>query len=119
MIFHITTYDLLEAAREQGQYSHDSLEAEGFLHFSTIEQVIPVANTKFLGQSNLVLLAVNENMLKAELVYEENVAPYGEIEVFPHLYGTLNMDAVKIWFELPVNFDGTFTLPDDVHELLE
>jgi uncharacterized protein (DUF952 family) len=58
-------------------------------------------------------------MLESELVYEENVAPYGEIEIFPHLYGQLNMDAVKYWFDLPVNFDGTFDLPDEVHELLE
>ena len=47
------------------------------------------------------------------LVYEDS---YGKGEVFPHIYGSLNLDAIIHIFEFPANDDGMFSLPDDFHD---
>lgn len=57
-IFHITTAPAWEAARAVGRYAPSSLETEGFIHFSSEEQVTPVANAAFRGTPDLVLLRV-------------------------------------------------------------
>ena len=61
----------------------------------------------YRGQSDLVLLGVNENRLKAELRYDE-VPNHG---TFPHLYGELNLDAVEQTWPLIAQADGSFVMP--------
>ena len=53
-----------------------------------------MAQAFFGGRSDLIVVRVRADRLDADLVYEENVAPGGAIERFPHLYGELNLDAV-------------------------
>lgn len=107
MLFHITERAAWESAQIEGTYCPASLNAEGFIHFSTREQVIPTANRFYRGQTDLVLLQVEPSELFAPLRYEE-VANHG---TFPHLYGPLNAEAViKVW-PFNANADGCFTFP--------
>lgn len=108
MIFHITRSAAWEAARAVGSYTADTLASEGFIHFSTREQVLGVANTLFHGQAGLLLLAVDPVRLSAELRYEE--AHPGQF--FPHLYGPLNLDAVVAVYPFSPQPDGRFRWPD-------
>jgi uncharacterized protein (DUF952 family) len=115
IILHITPRTTWE--KDTVDYHAESLVTEGFIHLSTPEQVIPVANAVFKGQSDLVLLVIDPQKLTFPLKYE---APFQTLTAnpeheqqqrFPHLYGPLNRDAVIQIINFNPNLDGTFTLP--------
>lgn len=107
MLFHITEQLAWQTAQSAGQYQSDSLEREGFIHFSTEAQVLKTADRFYKGQSGLVLLGIDPEQLEAPLRYDE-VPGHG---VFPHLYGVLNLNAVvQVWPFHPQP-DGSFILP--------
>lgn len=114
-IYHITTRADWQAAQAEGVYRADSLETQGFIHFSGIEQVRRVADAVYTGQTDLVLLVVSPGWLRAPLKWEPpdpNVpADHDTGERFPHLYGSLNLDAVFNVVDFPPNRDGSFDLP--------
>jgi uncharacterized protein (DUF952 family) len=116
MIFHIVTRNEWELAVARGSYAADSLRAEGFIHCSTIAQVIDTANRFYRGECGLVVLCIDETRVRAELKYEAPAGKYGESmrDKFPHLYGELNIDAVVRVVELPCEADGSFQLPDKI-----
>jgi uncharacterized protein (DUF952 family) len=117
LITHITTRTAWEQAQHAGEYRAPSLAEVGFIHFSRLEQVLGVANAFYRGQTDLVLLAVDKSRLKAELKDEPPVhpgpsdaAPDPE-NLFPHLYGPLNLDAVAVVYDFPPEADGSFKIP--------
>ena len=104
-ILHITTLDEWEQAIERGEYSSLSLESEGFIHCSLQDQVAEVANARFAGRNDLILLWIDESRVRPEVRYE------GDTEKYPHIYGPLNVDAVlKVAAYVPEP-DGHFNTP--------
>lgn len=67
-----------------------------------------MANARFAGAADLVLLCVAPDRLRAPLRYE--VGDTGSDELFPHLYGPLNADAVVRALPFAEGSDG-FALP--------
>jgi len=114
MIVHIVKRIEWADAVERGTYAPASLRAQGFIHCATIAQVVDTANRFYRGQQGLVVLCIDASRLKAELKYEAPAMAHGEAvgEMFPHLYGELNVDAVARIIELPGEADGSFRLPD-------
>jgi uncharacterized protein (DUF952 family) len=108
LILHCTQRASWDAACGHGQYVAPSLRTSGFIHFSTPEQILRVANFLFRGQSGLVLLCVETQRLRAQVRYE-NLE--GGREPFPHVYGPLNLDAVSQVVEFPCESDGSFRMP--------
>ena len=108
LILHITTRAAWDAARTAGSYRGDTLESDGFIHFSDADQVVATTNRFFRGTTGLVLLVVQPAKLEAELRRE--TAPDGA-GVFPHLYGPLNLDAVVREVPLEPWEPGAFRLP--------
>jgi uncharacterized protein (DUF952 family) len=109
LIFHITTRPAWEQAQASGRYAPPSLELEGFIHFCALEQVAGAGDAHFSGMRDLVLLWVAVDGLEAPLKYESSEAG----EVFPHLYGALNTDAVAGTAPFVEGDDG-FELPPGV-----
>ena len=101
-IFHICTRAAAEAARTSGSYRAASLDTEGFIHMSQAHQVRTVLDAFYAGQPDLVLLLVVPQLLRAPLRFEApSTLPHAQgallpdaSQLFPHLYGALNMDAV-------------------------
>jgi uncharacterized protein (DUF952 family) len=91
MIYHVTTKQQWEEAKEIGFFEEPSLHTEGFIHNSTEAQVAGVLERYYKGISDLVLLHIEETKLTAVLKYE--LAPSIN-EMFPHVFGTINLDAV-------------------------
>lgn len=92
MIYLVMTRDKWQHASEAGFYEPDSLAIEGFIHACGEAQVAGVLNRYFHGQTDLVLLHVDENKIMAEIKYEF-ASSVGEN--FPHIYGKVNTDAVE------------------------
>jgi len=70
MIYHVVTEANWQKAQQQGFYEADSLASEGFIHSSKAEQVAGVLERYYKGQSNLLLLHIDETKLTAPLKYE-------------------------------------------------
>lgn len=81
--------------------------ADGFIHFSTAEQVRETAAKHFAGQDGLLLIAIDEAKLGPALKYE--VSRGGAL--FPHLFAPLDLEAV-VWVKpLPLDAGGTHEFP--------
>jgi uncharacterized protein (DUF952 family) len=118
MIAHIVKRRDWELAVGTGTYAPDSLRVEGFIHCSTLAQVVDTADRFYRGQDDLVVLCIEESRLNAELKYEAPTIQHGESAgtLFPHLYGELNVDAVVRVVALPCQVDGSFRLPDELQK---
>ncbi len=110
VILHITQRQQWYEAKPFGTYRGDTLEFEGFIHCSTPLQVIKVANTFFANQKGLVLLCIDCDRVKAEITYEGLETQ----ELFPHIYGALNVDAVFKILDFEPDADGKFKLPEEL-----
>lgn len=97
LIYHITTEQDWEAAKRKGFYTAPSLETEGFIHTSEVQQVAGVLQRYYQGKTDLIKLVINTEKLTSELKYE--LAPSVN-ENFPHIYGPINLDAVIDVMEL-------------------
>ena len=108
-ILHLARVEDWDAARAAGAYTADSLRSEGFIHCSEPQQVINVANARFRGRRDLVMLQIGVARLTAPVKYE-NLE--GGDELFPHLYGPLNLDAVTAATPFLPDADGVFDLDE-------
>jgi uncharacterized protein (DUF952 family) len=81
---------------------------DGYIHFSTADQVVETATKHFAGQQDLILAAIDAEALGSELRWE----PSRGGALFPHLYGRLPMLAVRWVKPLPLGPNGRHLLPD-------
>lgn len=109
MILHIARESDWLSAVPLGAYRADSLQTEGFIHCSTLEQVLGPANAMFHGQDGLVLLCIDPEQVAAPIVYEDC---YESGQAFPHIYGPLEVEAVTAVIPFPPQEDGSFILPE-------
>ncbi|WP_245918948.1 DUF952 domain-containing protein [Melittangium boletus] len=102
------------AAKTVGAYRGSADDTrDGFLHFSTAEQVRDSARKHRAGERDLWLVAVDPEALGAALRWEP--ASGGRRPgLFPHLYGPLPVSAVLSAVPLPLGGDGQHTFPDGV-----
>ena len=107
IIFHITTREGWDSAVAEGSYRPEAFPVDGFIHCSTRDQVIQVANIRFRGKRGLVLLLIDADKVTAQIVYE-NLE--GGQQLFPHIYGELNLEAVVQVSEFEPGDDGYFQL---------
>jgi uncharacterized protein (DUF952 family) len=91
IIYHVTTAAEWKAAQEKGFYETASLKAEGFIHCSEEHQVAGVLERYFADQDDLVKLVIDTSRLTSRYVQEWSPSIR---DTFPHIYGTINMDAV-------------------------
>lgn len=85
--------------------------ADGYMHFSTADQLSETLRLHFAGQGDLVLLAVASADLGDGLVWEASRGG----ALFPHLYGGPLRTAAIVWeAPLSVGPDGACTLPEAV-----
>ena len=111
-IFHITTRQGWGNAVKNGAYFNPSLETEGFIHCSQRSQIVNVGNLFYQGKSGLILLVIDPDLLTAPLKYEKpNVMEDLLSEPFPHIYGPVNVEAVKETIDFPCDKNGRFSLP--------
>lgn len=111
MIFHITKKNTWEKALANKCFRTESLNTEGFIHCSPIEKIPEVVNNFYKGQTELVLLCIDESKVKSKIIREDL---YGHGFEYPHIYGELNLDAVINTEDLHCSKDSLFILPDNI-----
>ena len=91
MIYHIVNQPSWQKAVEMGFYQAPSLATEGFIHACKKEQVAGVIERYYKNQFNLLVLHIDEKKLQVAPIFEMASSVN---EVFPHIYGKINLDAV-------------------------
>jgi len=104
-LFHITSKAEAQKAIERGEYEPQLFSVEGFIHCSYAHQATRVANLRFNGRRDLVLLQIDRSKLPCEVI-DENLE--GGTELFPHIYGRLPMSAVEKVHDFPCVETGKF-----------
>ncbi len=102
-IFHIVSVEAWPAAQAAGEYRGDTLATEGFIHCSRAEQVAAVANAFYAGRAHLALLRIDRALVTSEVRDE-----LSDGDVFPHIYGPLNLDAIVEVMPFVLGTDGRF-----------
>jgi uncharacterized protein (DUF952 family) len=107
-IYKICDATAWRAAERVGEFEGTPVDlADGYIHFSTANQVAETAAKHFAGQRDLVLVAVDADALGAALRWE----PSRGGALFPHLYGKLPLSAVRWTKPLPLGRDGRHVFP--------
>jgi len=91
IIYHVTTIEDWNAAKQKGYYEHPSLKHEGFIHCSHEHQLAGVLERYFAGKTGLVKLVIDTDKLTSKFVFDWSPSL---ADTFPHIYGTINVDAV-------------------------
>jgi uncharacterized protein (DUF952 family) len=108
-IYKICSASAWREAERSGVYrgSADDLR-DGFIHFSTASQVAETARKHFFGQTALFLVEVDADALGDALRWERS----RNDELFPHLYGELDLGAVTFVRDMPARSDGSHDIPE-------
>jgi uncharacterized protein (DUF952 family) len=113
VLVHLCSVDDWHDMAASGERRPDSLDANGFVHLSTTEQVHLPANRLYAGRTDLVLLRIDPARLTSPVRWEPGVATDPDAMVFPHLYGALPAAAViNVTPYLP-DADGRFAALTD------
>lgn len=108
-IYKIVSTDEWAPARESGRFGGAAIDlADGYIHFSTASQVAETLHKHFAGQDNLLLIGIDPAPLGEALVYE----PSRGGDLFPHLYGELDLEAVLFERAIARDGEGHHSLPD-------
>jgi len=108
-IYKILDKEDLKKAKSNGAYSGSSKDIEdGYIHFSSQEQVEGTLKKYYSDEKNLILLKV-ETLNLDHLVWEQ--ASDGNF--FPHLYSSLDLTNVVDEYEIKLNNEGNHALPDN------
>jgi uncharacterized protein (DUF952 family) len=111
VIFHISSPADWQAAQQAGDYRSSTrgrtLEDEGFIHCSRLDQVAGVLAAYYSGAGPLLLLTIDPALLTAEC-RDDEIAPG---VVYPHVYGPINLEAVVAVTPLDIGPDGSYVVP--------
>ncbi|MBL6459177.1 DUF952 domain-containing protein [Belnapia sp. T6] len=100
------------AAEAAGAYAGSADDRrDGFLHFSTAAQLRASAAKHRAGERDLLLVEVDPAALGQALRWEPAGSRPG---LFPHLYGSLPLSAVRAVTPLPLGADGAHVFPPGI-----
>ena len=90
-IYIITNQSWWDNFADKDYYESPTLAEEKFIHLCTAEQVDWVLENFYANQTNLLKLYINPDKLSAKMLFEASE----DGTLYPHLYGSLNKDAVE------------------------
>jgi uncharacterized protein (DUF952 family) len=89
-IYHIVLPETWDEQKSKDHYEHLSRHNEGFIHCSFRDQLAAVLDRYYSGVERVLILHVDADLLSAKLVIESSTGG----ELYPHIYGPLNRNAV-------------------------
>jgi uncharacterized protein (DUF952 family) len=106
-IYHIVLPSVWERFKSRPSYQPESLATEGFIHCSYPSQLEAVLKRYYSNVEKVLILKIDTDKLLSKLVKE----PSTNDEMYPHIYGRLNLSAVVEVQERVVKgngFEGSF-----------
>jgi uncharacterized protein (DUF952 family) len=108
-IYKVCSASAWREAERQGVFRGSADDRrDGFIHFSTASQVAGTVAKHFALQTGLFLIAIDAEALGEALKWE----PSRGGELFPHLYGELDIGAVTKILDLRARSDGSHDIPE-------
>ncbi len=90
IIYHIVLPEVWEKFKDKDLYETGSLEGEGFIHCSFAGQIEAVLQRYYKGAAQVLVLTIESEKLTSKLVNEPSTGG----EIYPHIYGQINRDAI-------------------------
>lgn len=106
MILHCMKKSIWEERKNKEQWGKRAIESGGFIHCSTVEYFWRVAPNFKNVQEEMVLLCIDEELLNAEVRYEDGSNNQGRL--YPHVYGLINNNAVVAVLPFLKDEDGNY-----------
>ena len=108
-IYKICTKLELNEAKDKKEFKGSKKDLDdGFIHFSSEEQVEGTLKKYYSNQAELILLKVDTLKLN-HLIWEQA----SDGNMFPHLYSTLDLSDVVEEIKISLRDDGSHVLPDN------
>ena len=103
--FHLTPRERWNTQRANTAYTPEPFESEGFIHCTDGEaNVVAVGNRYYTEDPReMVCLIIDRDLVDAEIRYEDPG------RIYPHIYGSLNTNAVIDVRSVQRDPDGSFT----------
>ncbi len=89
-IYHVVLPDVWDQFKTRPSYQPESLATEGFIHCSYPGQLDAVLKRYYSGVERVLILKIDTDKLLSKLVKE----PSTNDEMYPHIYGRLNHNAI-------------------------
>lgn len=109
-ILHVTDKSSWNRAVKEGLYEDKSLDTKGFIHCSDPAQITKVVHKNFRNKEDLEILVIDPSKLESIVKYE----PSENGDMYPHVYGPINTEAVIRTIDFSTNSKGEFLLPEDL-----
>ena len=90
MIYHVTTKEAWKKDEQSNSYCPGAFLTEGFIHACHLSQLEGVLQRYFTGHPDPLLLHIDESKLTSKVKEELSTGN----ELFPHIYGKINKDAI-------------------------
>jgi uncharacterized protein (DUF952 family) len=108
MIYHMCPAETWAEAAAAGEYAGTADDQrDGFIHFSTADQIAESARRHRAGQTGLLLITVDPARLGDRLRWETSRGG----ALFPHLYGLLYPSEIENAESLPLGRNGAHIFP--------
>jgi uncharacterized protein (DUF952 family) len=89
-VFHVVLPEKWTEASDKDLYEAETLATEGFIHCSFAGQLDSVLERYYSGVERVIILEIDPTRLTSRLVEE----PSKNDEIYPHVYGPINTNAV-------------------------
>lgn len=110
-VYKIATFEQWDKALETGEFSGAPIDVQdGFIHFSTADQVRETAAKHFTKQDGLFLVKVATEPMARH--YKMEVSRGGAL--FPHLFAKLPTSNAVEWQEITLDKNGNHIFPEEI-----
>ena len=106
--YHGTPKKYFESLDPSRPYVPEPFSREGFIHTTEGREAVSITLTKYYKASDepWVVLYVDQDRVTSPIRYDDPA------QVFPHIYGPLNRDAIVAVMDIDRTSDGTFLRPE-------
>ena len=106
--YHGTPKRYFESQDASKPYVPEPFAREGFIHTTEGREAVSITLTKYYKSSTepWVVLYIDQDRVTSPIRYDDPA------EVFPHIYGALNRDAIVAVKDIRRSADGTFHKPE-------